>query len=467
MTKRWTTILGFLATLTIMSLPTIARPQDPGSDSAPKPAGTAFPPLVDDSNQPSPDTILPDGRPLTGVQSPTLGRVESPHSYWIPGIQYSNTIQNNLPGSTNSGWSITNYIAANVSLLDTWRSSQLALNYSGGGSFSTDSAQGSGTFQQLGVSQSFQWARWQLQFFDQLAYLPQSQFGFGAGTGLGLPGGGISPGVPQTGISGNYQTLFSAVGPRFDNTFSTQAVYQINLRSSVNVSGTYSLLKFIDPGNIDSNDAGASVGYNYVLTKTDTIGLVYRFNRFSYIGNPQVIDDSTINIAYGRKITGRIAFQAFGGPDITTFKVPIGNVSQQITGSGGANLSYAFKRGTVGLSFTRGVTAGSGVLLGSNTDQIGASVSRAFGRVWHAQANVGYARNQSIASSQPQNSYDSVYVGGGVNRPFGPDMNLSIAYNANIQATGSQSGCTGGSCNYTQQQISMSFQWHTRPLVLR
>jgi hypothetical protein len=468
MTMRWTTILGILAALILMSsAPAGVRAQEP-TDAPPKPAGTALPSLDDDQNQPSPDTMLPDGRPLTGVQNQTLGQIESPHSYWIPGIQYSNTIQNLLPGSTSTGWSITNYVAANVSLLDTWRSSQLALNYSGGGSFSTDSTQGNGSFQQLGVSQTFKWARWQLQFFDQFSYLPQSQFGFGAGTGLGLPGGGIAPGVPQTGLTGNYQTLFNAVGPRFNNNFTTQVVYQISARGSLNVSGNYSFLKFVDPGNIDNNDAGASVGYNYLLTKVDTLGLVYRFNHYSYIGDPQVIDDSVINVAYGRKITGRIAFQAFGGPDITSYKVHTDSPSRRITASGGANLTYAIPNGSIGITYNHGVSGGSGVFAGSETDQVGANVARALGRVWHAQANMGYSHNsQAGGGTVPQSSYNSLYVGGGVNRAFGPNMNFNIAYNANIQTTGSQTGCTGNTCDYTQQQISMNFQWHTRPLVLK
>ena len=172
------------------------------------------------------------------------------------GIQYSNTIQSMLPGSLNTGWTITNYIAANVSLLESWRSSQLAINYSGGGDFSTDKTIGNGYFQQLGFSQTFNWQRWQLVFLDQLAYLPQSNFGFGSGTGLGLPGGGINTGVPQTGVGSNGQTLFNAVGPRVSNNFTAQALYQLTPRSSMNVSGTYGIQRFVDAGNIDSNNYG-------------------------------------------------------------------------------------------------------------------------------------------------------------------------------------------------------------------
>src|SRR5277367_2819744 len=157
MTKRCKTWLLGWGTLAIVSvLPVAAYAQDPDATPAPtqetpKPAGRAIPPLdtVGD-DQPSPDQLLPDSRPLTGVQNQTLGRVESPHSYWEPGFQYSNTIQSSLPGEPSSGWSTTNYLAATVSLLESWRLSQLAVNYSGGGTFSTDNTIGNSDFQQLG-----------------------------------------------------------------------------------------------------------------------------------------------------------------------------------------------------------------------------------------------------------------------------------------------------------------------------
>jgi hypothetical protein len=476
MKKRWLTLLAGCGALMALNLipAVVARAQDPNApDATPKPAGRAYPPLDDpttNDDQPSPDQLLPDSRPLTGVQSPTLGRIESPHSYWEPGFQYSNTTQNNLPGALNSGWTTTNYLAANVSLLESWRSSQLAVNYSGGGDFSTDKTIGNGAFQQLGLSQTFQWTRWQVQFLDQFSYLPESEFGFGGGTSLGLAGGGVAPGVPQTGLSSSLQSLFTAVGPRYNNNFTTQVVYQLTPRASVNVSGTYGILRFVDSGNVDTDNAGASIGYNYQLSKEDTIGLVYRFSRFSYVANPQTIDDNVINVAYGKKITGRLALQIFGGPDITTFSIPIGGISRQVSGSGGGSLTYAFNRAdSVSLNYTHGVTPGSGVFAGAVTDQLGASIGHAFTRVWSAQANVGYAKNRSVVNAGSQNSFDSYYFGGGVNRPFGPNTNFSIAYSAHIQSMNALAGCIGSSCSstFTQHQIVMNFQWHTRPLVLR
>ena len=101
-------------------------------------------------------------------------------------------------------------------MLENWSSSRLALNYAGGGYFSTDSTQGNGTYQQLGVAQSFTWQRWQLQFFDEFAYLPTTQFGFGGLSNIGAPGigGSLTPGSP--GLGNPYvpdQSVLLAAGP--------------------------------------------------------------------------------------------------------------------------------------------------------------------------------------------------------------------------------------------------------------
>src|ERR1700724_173674 len=148
----------------------------------PKPAAHA--PLID-PNEPDttqdPNALMPDAAPLTGVQSPGLGAVEFRHSYWVAGVQVANTVQS---GGNGGSWFDTTYLAGNLSLSEAWAHSHLTLNYSGGGYFSTNN-QGNGTYQQLGFMQSFDWRRWQLQFFDEFAYLPTSQFGFGGLSGIG------------------------------------------------------------------------------------------------------------------------------------------------------------------------------------------------------------------------------------------------------------------------------------------
>src|SRR5579863_6186450 len=197
-----------------------SRAQDPpqvpteGNDTNPKPAAHSLP-AIDTGTQPDENNtsppLLPDVTPLTGVQNATLGTTEVRHSYWVPGVQLSSSIQSS---GANSTWFADNYIIGNLSLLKAWSRSQFSMNYSGGGYFSTDSQQGNGDYQQMALSQTFQWNRLTLQFLDQLSYLPQSAFGFGGGTNLGIPGvGSTGPTIPGLGSGAvPNQSIYAALG---------------------------------------------------------------------------------------------------------------------------------------------------------------------------------------------------------------------------------------------------------------
>jgi hypothetical protein len=371
-----------------------------------------------------------------------------------------------------ANWNSTSYLTGNVSLLDTWSHAQLSMNYSGGGGFSTDSTQGSSYLHQFDLTQTFEGRKWKLQFIDQFSYLPDSQFGFGGMTNLSTPGvgGSIAPTVP--GLQNNYlpnQSIFSSIGPRYSNSFVAQAVYALSRRTSITAAGSYGLMRFVDSGNINSDDEIANLGFNYIVTKKDTLGVLYRFTAYQYSGNPQRINDHVVNVAYGRKVTGRLALQLFGGPDITTFQIPIGNVTKRVSASGGATLIYAMSRSGLSLTYNRGVSNGSGVLVGSSIDQISGSMNRGLGRVWRGSINFGYAKNRSVAQNQTQNSagFDSYFAGGGLERPLGRDATFSLGYTAYTQGT-THAVCTPGACSTssTQHQISLGFTWHTRPNVL-
>jgi hypothetical protein len=365
-------------------------------------------------------------------------------------------------------------LGGNISLLQNWSRSQFALNYSGGGNFSTDSAVGNGWYQQLGAVQTFSWARWQLVLLDQFSYLPQSQFGFGAGSGLATPGvgGSLSPGLPglQPGANPS-QSIFTAVGPRYQNSFGTQINYSLTKRTSVTLGGVFSILRFTEAGNIESNDSYFNAGYNYEITRTDTLGVVYHFSAYHYIDNPQALGSHSLRAAYGKKITGRIALQLAGGPQITTFRVPAegSTKTRYVSGSVSADLSCAIPEGSLSLSYMHGVTNGSGVFLGAISDQITGRVSRKISRVWSGQAHLGYAHNRNVetVSGVQDQTFNTVYLGGSVARPLGRNANLSLGYTAYIQSSNNPS-CIGPSCNtsYTTHQITIGFGWHTRPLVL-
>jgi hypothetical protein len=444
----------------------------PPAEEKPKPAAKVYGPIGSegqDQDASPADLLQPDNRPLTGLQQPTVGAPPEKHSYWVPGVSYYNFIQSSgaLQGGGND-WNSTSYVSGNVSLLQNWSRSQLALNYSGGGNFSTDSALGNGWFQQLDVVQTFNWERLQLTLLDDFSYLPQTQFGFGTGTGLSLPGVGGTLGGGTTGLGGQYNpggSIFFAVGPRYTNAFGAQVNYVLSRRSSVTLGGVYSLLRFTESGNIESNDYLANVGYNYQISKLDTIGVVYRFSAYHYIGAPQAIGDHSIQAVYGRKITGRLALQLSGGPEISMFKVAQApsTKTRYVGGAAAASLTYAVPRGGLGLSYSHGVTSGSGVFFGATTDQFTGSATRRVSREWTGGVHVGFAHNRNTQNTPgvPAPSFNSVYAGGSVARPLGRNASFSLGY------TGyHESSSNVGGFSFTTHQISLGLSWHTRPLVL-
>src|SRR5216117_1262184 len=124
--------------------------------SKPKPAaGTRLPipgvPGDQEEQQPGSE-LTPDTRPLTGIPTPSLGSPELRHSYSVPGFQYGNFVRSSsINQPTSSGWNTTSFVTGNLSLLEAWSRSQLSINYTGGGSFSTDNSQGNDSYHQLGL----------------------------------------------------------------------------------------------------------------------------------------------------------------------------------------------------------------------------------------------------------------------------------------------------------------------------
>src|SRR5260370_38254168 len=66
-----------------------APPQGPDK---PKPAAKSYGPIGNgnEDQNPPPDALQPDQRPLTGIQQLTVGTPMERHTYWGPGVSYYN-----------------------------------------------------------------------------------------------------------------------------------------------------------------------------------------------------------------------------------------------------------------------------------------------------------------------------------------------------------------------------------------
>jgi hypothetical protein len=470
------TVLGagflfFSLTLCVQSARSQDEPQQTPSDQNPKPAARSIPGVDDQDDQNpnvDPNALQPDFTPLTGLQNATLGMPEIRHSYWVPGLQYGAYLQSNPYGSNSSGWYVDNYVAGNLSLLEAWSRSTLTLNYSGGAFFSSNG--GDGSYQELAFGQTYHGNRWTIHVADYFSYLPQTSYGFGGGTNLGIPGVGGSLGVTVPGLGNSYipnQSIFGT-GPVYSNGALVQASYALSRRSSITVSGSYGILNYINAGNIDTNSVIGGLGYNYQISPADTIGVVYFFSAYHYPGLPQAYGNHVASLAYGRKITGRLAMRILGGPQITTFRVPIGTSTSQIGAYVYASLNYGLKNGGISANYSHSLSGGSGVLVGSTLDEVNLTLNRRLTRVWSGSLNFGYAHNGEVASGLlGVPTYNSWFAGGGLNRPIGRNMNFAVVYQGNIGSSHDPS-CTGASCSPTDsyQTVTVNLQWHTRPFVL-
>jgi len=460
-------VLFFALLLASAAAPSL-RAQEP----SPKPAARSVPPISDtqdDSETPA-GSLQPDSAPPTGILAPTLGTPVLEHSFVAFGAQFGSTIQS--PSAGPGDWYADNYFLGNLTLVKNWRQGITSINYSGGGYVSTNGSIGNGNYQNLSFLQELRSARWNLTLVDAFAYLPQSQFGFGGGTNIGQPGIGGTLSVSSPGITtGPNQDIFSANGPRYMNNAAVQATYTLSGKDSFTFTGSYGLLNFADSGNLSNTTITGGVGYNRRLSKADTVGVFYNFSAFHFSDDPQAFGSHSVGLAYGRKLTGRLAIQLSGGAQINDFRIPASgsNSRSLVAGFGSANLTYGIPNGNLTLSYSHGSSNGSGVLVGSEMDQVYLSAGHKIGRVWNGFASFGYSRNTPLGNFANFNNatYNDWFLGAGVGRPFGRSVTFALAYTANFERA-NQPGCAGSQCiDSTQQMITLSFQWHARPFVLR
>lgn len=451
-------------------------PPNQGATQAQGPIPAYRSPLAGAANEDEDTTteITPDNRSLTGVQPFGLG-MQNQHSYWQPHVDIFLTVDSNPTLTTgNSGWGTWSSLSGGVDMHKISANNDFELDYVGGGMISNNSSASNGVVQELAFTDKILFRRWALTFFDYLSYLPESSSGFG---GLGTPfsGGGSDGGTLGTG-----QSLLVGRGQNLGNQFDTQADVFLTARSSLTFVGGYSTLKYFDSDLLNYGTVDARAGYNYQIDRKNTIGLVYTFSDTNYGNFDQSITEHTFQVAYGRRVTGRLAFQIAAGPQVATFQIPITTGSGSTDGgttssttnlywSLNANLMYALQRTTFSLAYSHGVEAGSGVLAGSEADTVNGYITHQVTRRFTAGITGGYSRNRGLAvvgTTDPLSTqtFDYWYGGGNLSYPLGRTIALSLSYQLQYQTSGT-AFCIGTPCStdVIRHTISMGVNWRDRP----
>lgn len=417
---------------------------------------------------------------LSGVRPLTLA-AENTRSYWQPHFDASGTADSN-PQQVGESQAWTTWVTATLGI-DVHRvtgTSDLSLGYTAGGMYSNEKTVNSGVIQGVNLAEVLSFRRSKLSIFDQASYLPESAFGFGGlgvagltATTLSAPGLAFNPG----------QTVLTGRGKMLNNSSAIEFDHFLTPRSSLSFAGGYSLLHHFraENGLLNYGVVNARAGYDYRLSQRNTLAVLYTFGNYRYAASGQSMTDHTLQLSYGRVVTGKLAFQIAGGPMAILSTFSGGNglsaaggatntaISQsQILWSLDSSLQYQEKRYGLGVSYSHGVSGGSGVLLGSVIDTVTGSLARQMSRTFSSGFSGGYSRNQGLPGSGSFASQSFNYWFGGVNitEPIGSVLGLSLSYQVQYQMS-SSAACVGPTCgeNVLRHMISVGLGWHQRPLL--
>jgi hypothetical protein len=283
--------------------------------------------------------------------------------------------------------------------------------------------------------------------------------------------GQISPqaslGVVNAGL-GSSDTILTGQAMRLSNTTLGEADYAISRRSLITFSGSYGLMHFTGPGYIDNRNTNGQVGYDYSLDPKSSMALIVGYARTAFAGSNQVTESDRLNAAYGRKITGRLAFQIMGGSE----RVRLYNFTPQVAPHWTWNLStaltYELRRTGYSLSYAHDVTSGSGVLFGARSDVFSASAHRRLTRLWTLAGNAGYAHNVSLAAvGSAASMFNNWYAGTNINRQVGRNTTIGFNYGAQRQSANANV-CPVANCGNAMlgQTFGMTLTWHPRPIAI-
>jgi hypothetical protein len=263
---------------------------------------------------------------------------------------------------------------------------------------------------------------------------------------------------------------------RYRNSFLGQAGYSFSRRSALTFSGSYGLLHFATAGYFSSTLFDAQAGYDYLLDPSNSVAILASYGKIDYtgtggttVGNGSSTTDYLGALAYGRKITGRLAFQVAAGPqEIYSNGAGGAGNFHALFASVNSALTYQRRRAGLSLAFVRGLTGGSGVLLGATSDTFSGMAHYQFTRNWNGSVNGGYAINNSLARAGiPTVQFDNWFVGANLGRNVGTHAQINFNYGASKQ--NSPANCPVSSCGGTglQQSVGMSVNWHLLPVAER
>ena len=426
-------------------------------------------------------TTQPDQRPLSGAELFSLGSFGGGHTYLLPSFSFTQ-------GSSyrDGAFNFRGNVRGGLALHRDTAGSQMALSYNTGAVLD-NSRRGFGFgAHSLAFSQGFTLRRWTLTFADTFSYLPASAFAFGIYDGIGRPNIGSQPNwVPgQSGGNGSQggldpffipdQSVLGRDGTRYSNTVIGQAAYQPSARVMWTAAGSIGILRFREPGFIESNSGTFRTGFNYTLSARDTVAVIYGLSMQRFDGGSS-FDNHVLHLSYGRRVTGRLAWQVAAGPNFNVFDTALQGAQRRASWSTSTHLTHGTERGMIGLGYTLSTTGGSGTFRGARTHWVQFTGGRQLSQQWSLHGEAAFAHNRGVSELNSlllQRTSATWRAGVDLGRPVGRYMRFSVRY----QLVREHAGCPVGvpTCSSPSGRMRHNFginldfskQFSPRPIEL-
>lgn len=440
-------VLLFSITATIVS----AQNDNPG------PADVAPHPQESDNTQ----YLQTEPLPLSGAQEVTLGSTESPN-FLFPSLRVFQMLETNPAGPGTPAASAT-AVYGGVILQRDRRRSQTRLRFGGGETFYPSQSRLNSNYENLSVEQTIAWRRWEFLFASELFHSPRTNFGdlehYTRPAQL----------IDETGISQLVipdQSIFTQQLARLSVSSLGEARYRLGSQTSFTASVGFSELRFLVGGLANVNQFTFLTGINHALNARDTVTLAYGHNVFDLHGITHSIDVDFVEAVYGHQLTGKLLFDMSLGPEVLHDAFGSG---RHLFVGGHSSLEYKAAKGDLMLTFLRSITAGSGVLLGAQTNTIELSVSRTLSRNWAGSASLGYARNANLENASGEKSEPLLggYAGLMIARRLSSGASLFFSYNLQRQNLGGPCLIAGCSPGLRRDQIMGGIDLDLRPIHIR
>ncbi|HEY1901975.1 MAG TPA: hypothetical protein VGG56_06075 [Terracidiphilus sp.] len=318
--------------------------------------------------------------------------------------------------------------SASVEYVNNAERRPFSMKYSGGYTWNVvGPSYATGLFQRLALSQSLLWRKWDVNFSDNVGYLPESPItGFSGIAGTGEPIGEPNP-IPSG------QSILEENTHVVNNLANGTLTHQFNRATSFSAGGSSDLLRFPEGIGLDTDTVMANGELAWQFNARNRISGNYRFSQFTYPGYDVTFSTNATTFGYFRQWNRRINTNVEAGPEFIG-SADTAAVPNSTRLSANAAVTYRYQFGETGLNYTHGTNGGAGYLLGAEFDTARAYYSRDFERNLTVGFDAAYTRTSGLINN---GITDARFAGVQVTRRVGQYLTVFGNYTAIDQTTSS------------------------------